>query len=572
MQRCPKCYRTYENDNQKYCTACGGRLVPDAEIPTSYGLEDSGAGYTAPRIESAPLSGFDPNQTAPPSGQIIPKPDFDPNRTVANAPPPPVVDGMETIAISRQELSVPPPEPEAPAVAPTVALSSAALTQPTESLEEEPLGEVAPPEILEPEIIETPEPPVIVASPVEMPPEPEVEEFTPVPEPPFTRPATEATIYQFQDLVEPEAAAPAPPEPPLPEPVFPTVAVAGEQLSPRDLAEARFEPETPVSPTLEPDTEGVETASEFPPYNTEPTEPEPVAPPPPSVPAEPPAAPTAAAASAGGGKSRLPLILGILAALGLVGAAGLTAAYFFAVKPYFENKQRAAAQPTPEPTPNASATPDTPVANATPSPAADATPQTDAGPQVVPPPPNAVEFVNNKTKFRGKLADNFIDFTFYYPKSWKLSPPDKSFFAEVRRSSGGSIPQEDFSISWYPSKGTFALDEPGFAALIESKNAELMKRLGKYNYQKLGEGPTKINGLDAYELRYQFLYKDVGIEPINYWGRVIYIPAGVEGQKSGVAMYLTATSKAGEIKTIDDVGEKGELPIVLNHFRFTKPQ
>ena len=546
MQRCPKCYRTYQNDNQKYCTACGGRLVPDEEIPTSYGLDDTAEAYVSnPQlIESAPLAGFDANQTvrvpsppAPPKG--VPPAAFDPNKTVNNAPPPPP-ESLATVAMSLTEITVP-PLPEAEPVitpdfsAPTIGLVMPEMATITESAPEVVLEA----EVLAPVIEAAPGPEAFAATIIE-----KLEEIPPaLPEAPQT-PAFVDTLY---DLPE-DVALGAPPEPPLPPPVFPTVGLDQASLPP--LAEptaAVDEPEIEVEPVPLP----------------------PPAPPPPVFVQEPLPEPAVkpAQAAAATGKSRLPLILGILFGLGLITVAAGVGTYLFVIKPRLEARKRLA-EPTPEPTPIAEATPtpasDNP-ATATPT----ASPQSGLTmPDIDVPPPNSVAFVNNSKKMRGELAEHFVDFSFYYPKNWKLAPTDSFVFTEVSNYAADKTAQEDFAISWYESKGTYALDEASFADRAEKKSAGIASSFS--TYKKLNQGPTKINGADAYQFSYEAQGTDTANRPLTYWGRVIYLPPGVEGQTNGVTMFLTATSKSPDVKGVDDVGEKGETPIILNSFRFGK--
>jgi hypothetical protein len=531
MQRCPKCYRTYQNDNQKYCTACGGRLVPDAEIPTSYGLEEAANTYvsSSPRIESAPMSGFDPNQTfqnqTPPAA-------FDPNKTVTQPPPD---DSAATVMVSREALQEAAVETEIPddavVVAPTVALTPPA-TMPETLRDLEPA-----PEIIEPELVA---------------PAPEI----PLPEEvaPVEMPAVAADL-------------PPAPEPPLPEPSFPVIAVNSTPLPPELVDEPSVAPENQefsppvIVPLPPPPAPKVITTPEIDPASA------------PPLPSEVAVKTAPSGAAAKPAKSRLPLILGLLLGLGVLGAAGFGSAYWFLIKP-------AARQTPPEPTPEAtpsiaeatSITENTPPpptpddngkANNNPTPTKpDLTAITDA------PPPNTLNFVNDKSKLRGKLADNFVGFSLYYPKNWKAAK-SAEVFTQFRLSGADGLPQEDFSIGYYDSAGTFAGDEAKFADLASKKSAEIAKSLP--DYKKLDEGPTKINGLDGYQFSYEAQSKDAANRPLTLWGRVIFVPPGAEGQKNGVMMFLTATSKSPEVKAAGDVGEKGEMPIILNTFRFAKP-
>ncbi len=50
---------------------------------------------------------------------------------------------------------------------------------------------------------------------------------------------------------------------------------------------------------------------------------------------------------------------------------------------------------------------------------------------------------------------------------------------------------------------------------------------------------------------------------------MIFLPP-VDGGKNGVTLLMLATSLAPELRSIDDVGAKGELPMLLESFRFGK--
>ncbi len=86
-------------------------------------------------------------------------------------------------------------------------------------------------------------------------------------------------------------------------------------------------------------------------------------------------------------------------------------------------------------------------------------------------------------------------------------------------------------------------------------------------YEKLSEGPTKINSINAYEFRFSGLSENTEKGDINYWGRIIFVPPGVEGHKNGLTLTILTSSLAPELEGIDDVGIKGELPVILESFR-----
>jgi len=186
-------------------------------------------------------------------------------------------------------------------------------------------------------------------------------------------------------------------------------------------------------------------------------------------------------------------------------------------------------------------------------------------------PPNTVKFENSNAGLDGKLAEHYFDFSFYYPSSWTVVPKTPSgatSFVKVERRLPPDFTQENFAVGWYDdSKGTFAADEAGFKQRVEDLSNRLAKTLPEY--RKVSEGPVKVNSLDGYEFRFVSLSKGTEKGDLQLWGRVIFLPRG-EGQRTGAILSMLTTSLAPELSGVDDVGQKGELPVVLESFRFGK--
>ena len=295
-----------------------------------------------------------------------------------------------------------------------------------------------------------------------------------------------------------------------------------------------------------------------------------VPPPPPAV--QPPAPAPAAAVSAPSAplpapaakkKSKTPYIIaGILLFL-LIGAGVLAAAFFFVVKPRLdEMAQRNIERPpanvnisTPTPAPSVEA----------PSPTPEDTFQ---------PPADAVQFVNSNTNLDGKLAEHYFDFSFYYPKSWVRDPksgvPGATNFVKVDKTLPPDFTQENFAVGWYTSTGTFVGDMPDYPRRVKEFSDALAKIFPEY--QQVSEGPTKVNSMEAYEFRWQGLAKNTDRGDLQLWGRVIFVPTGHEGDTAGATLTMLTTSLAPELSSVEDVGERGEAPVILQSFRFGKKQ
>ncbi|HZG52844.1 MAG TPA: PsbP-related protein [Pyrinomonadaceae bacterium] len=175
---------------------------------------------------------------------------------------------------------------------------------------------------------------------------------------------------------------------------------------------------------------------------------------------------------------------------------------------------------------------------------------------------NTKQYVNSREGRTGGLAANFVDFSFDYPESWELDPNPAPNFVRVERKisgEGGNFTQENFAVGWVSATGT-ALDKKLMPQLATQFNTQFASQFP--NYKKVSEGETKIGSYEAYEFRFTAEKNNV-----EFWGRVAMLPPPA-GQKKGVALVMIASDRAPELTGVEDVGERGELPVILESFRF----
>jgi hypothetical protein len=263
--------------------------------------------------------------------------------------------------------------------------------------------------------------------------------------------------------------------------------------------------------------------------------------------------------------SKLPWILGGVALLLLLGLGGVAALFFFVVQPRLEQLSQRAVVTEPSPVPQSN---QNSVATSTPTP--------ETRPEILPyePGPGMTQFVNSEARLDGKLADHYIDFSFYYPQSWQVDPqagvPGASNFARVMKmeeDDTGEYLLESAALSWYNSNGTYDADAEIFPERAKTFSEQLAPSFP--GYKKVSEGPTEVNSLKAYEFRFSGVFKGTGKGDLPYFGRAIFVPRGVEGEKNGIVIVMLATSLA-HLNDVSEVGEKGELPVILDSFRFGK--
>jgi hypothetical protein len=179
-------------------------------------------------------------------------------------------------------------------------------------------------------------------------------------------------------------------------------------------------------------------------------------------------------------------------------------------------------------------------------------------------------FVNSRDGLTGKLAEHYSDFAFDYPDSWQLKESAQaggSNFVKVERSldGEGDFTLENFAVGWYTSTGTMAGDAPLFPQLVRQLSAQFAP--GFPGYKKVSEGRTRVGKYDGYEFRFTARAENTPKGDLDLYGRAVLLPSGSAAQRNGVALIMLTTSLAPEIGGPQDVGVKGELPVILDSFR-----
>ena len=267
--------------------------------------------------------------------------------------------------------------------------------------------------------------------------------------------------------------------------------------------------------------------------------------------------PSAPLPAQGKKKSKAPwIIAGVLLFL-LLGGGALAAAFFLVVKPKLDDMAEQRTRPIVISNTN-TATPEPTIAQPSPTPE-----------DTFVPPPNATQFTSSSDDLEGALAEHYFDFSFYYPKSWEqIERPSTQNFVQVERKLPPNLTQENFVVGWYTSTGTFVGDLPSYPKRVAELSAKLANDFP--GYRKVSEGPTKVNSMDGYEFRWEGLSEMPERGEVHLWGRVIFVPTGNEGDKNGATLSMFTTSLAPELSSVEDVGTKGEAPVILDSFRFGK--
>ncbi len=191
--------------------------------------------------------------------------------------------------------------------------------------------------------------------------------------------------------------------------------------------------------------------------------------------------------------------------------------------------------------------------------------ETPPQPRQIEPRENSNHFENSREKLSPALAKKFRGFSLYYPKSWNKAEAGKSNFLDIKSETKDGLPKEQMIVTSYDSDGTFSADQENFPKLVEKSNKDLSGILPSYKVDSEGK-ITVNNGWKAYEVKFTSKAETAEGKPLEVWGRRIWIPAARPGVKNGIVITMLATSLSEEVKSLDDVGIKGELADILETF------
>jgi hypothetical protein len=172
---------------------------------------------------------------------------------------------------------------------------------------------------------------------------------------------------------------------------------------------------------------------------------------------------------------------------------------------------------------------------------------------------------NTREGRTGALAEHYTGFEFRYPKTWTLKPDtDASNFVTVERSVTGQT-YENLNVGYFSTAGSTEKNQALYPALIAQLQSQFEQQF--HGLKKVGEGATKVGSYDGWEGLFTSTTGDDD-KKVNVYTRVILLP-NADGTK-GVTLLMMGTSLCPDLSAPEDLGKKGELPGVLESFKFAE--
>jgi hypothetical protein len=165
------------------------------------------------------------------------------------------------------------------------------------------------------------------------------------------------------------------------------------------------------------------------------------------------------------------------------------------------------------------------------------------------------------------LSANFVDFSFDYPSNWTVDPETgtatASNFIKVERNDPSGLTIENFAVGEFKGTGDADQDAAQMPDLLGQLEHQVSTLAG---YKRVStDEATTVNGLSGYQLTFSAT-PQIGDKPGNLFGRMIIVPQ--PGTSKGVVLIMLGTDISGELHSVADLGVKGQLPMILNSFKF----
>lgn len=180
------------------------------------------------------------------------------------------------------------------------------------------------------------------------------------------------------------------------------------------------------------------------------------------------------------------------------------------------------------------------------------------------PKPDLAHYQNSREGRSGNLAENYVDFSFDYPKEWtvKTEDPDNINYVTVERRVDGKT-WENLNVGYFRPAPTDEANRELFRQVLGQIETQFSQQFR--DFHKVSEGPTKVNSLDGYEALYAGNIEVEG-KPVDVFTRAIFVRSP-DGSK-GVSLMMMGTSLCPDLEQPEDLAKKGELPLVLDSFKF----
>ncbi|HYH82073.1 MAG TPA: hypothetical protein VEX86_19860 [Longimicrobium sp.] len=169
-------------------------------------------------------------------------------------------------------------------------------------------------------------------------------------------------------------------------------------------------------------------------------------------------------------------------------------------------------------------------------------------------------YTGTEEGLNANLRSMFVPFSFRYPDGWAVvergDAEDAMNFVKVERSNGGTT-AENFAVGYLQLPPGREDDRELLGQLLSQLEQQFTQQFA--GFQRVGDDRMTLDGRQATGFRFTGQQGEVKI-----FGRVLLLPVG-DGR--GLSIIMLGTPVGSGLSSLDDLGEKGGLPVILRSFR-----
>jgi hypothetical protein len=163
------------------------------------------------------------------------------------------------------------------------------------------------------------------------------------------------------------------------------------------------------------------------------------------------------------------------------------------------------------------------------------------------------------------MQEHLVPFTFSYPLEFEIVPSSGNFVKVEEGTAPGTDDNftfENFGVGYFniPSDGVDAVAMP---LLIEQLGSQFAA--GFPGYREVAQFEEGVSGYKGRAMIFESELKGTPKGDVKIFGKLVMVRK--PGATKGVTIIMLATTADPEIKTVYDVGVKGDLPGIIQSFK-----
>jgi hypothetical protein len=163
------------------------------------------------------------------------------------------------------------------------------------------------------------------------------------------------------------------------------------------------------------------------------------------------------------------------------------------------------------------------------------------------------------------MQEHLVPFTFSFPPQFQIVPSSGNFVKVEEGTAPGTEDNftfENFGVGYFniPGDGVDAVAMPMLIAQLGSQFAA-----GFPGYREVSQFEEEVSGYKGRAMIFESELKGTPRGDVKIFGKLVMVRK--PGATKGVTIIMLATTEDPEIKTVHDVGMKGDLPGIIQSFQ-----